>query len=138
MCLSYSYLRQIPANYWCHIFSQRNSTRLAFNLMDWVEFIVPSVHCISWNQTAELLFIDHLKKSQFLKSNSQYKKVMPFLPVQHNLSNTMNSHDGRLDRSSVKYQVGGSGTLNFRPLMKGNSYSLIGPTLMQAFSLMSQ
>ena len=32
----------------------------------------------------------------------------------------MNWHDGRLDRSSVKYQVRVSATLNFRPLKKGN------------------
>ena len=32
----------------------------------------------------------------------------------------MNSHDGRLDWSSVNYQVGVSGTLNFRPQKKGD------------------
>ncbi len=46
--------------------------------------------------------------------------------MQHNnnLSNTENSHERRLDRSSMKYQVRVSGTLNFRSLKKGDLAAL--------------
>ena len=81
------------------------------------------MRCHLHNLTHECLQPDIRWRMTFggLDNFWQYKKKWHQLIQRiNNLSNTKNSHDGRLDRSSVKYQVGVLGTLNFRPLKKGD------------------